>query len=92
MFHLAAQTRPEPLIVPIALANFDKKLSRATLVAVVHEPFRLSDKVPPPGDAAAYRELAGTLREDYRSYVQEAVDLADAADEAPAPFGASRKW
>jgi hypothetical protein len=42
-FHLAAGVRPEPLIVPIAVANFDKKITRTKTATVVHEPFRISD-------------------------------------------------
>jgi CRP-like cAMP-binding protein len=41
-FHLAASIRPEPLVVPVAVANFDKKLTRTRTAAVVHEPIRLS--------------------------------------------------
>ena len=46
-FRLATFVEPEPLIVPV-VANFDRKITRATLVASVHEPFRLSDHLPKP--------------------------------------------
>ena len=52
-FRLAAHVRPEPLLVPVAVANFDKKLTTTTTAAVVHEPFRLSDYLPDPGDDRA---------------------------------------
>jgi len=42
-FHLAAHVRPEPLLVPVAVANFDKEIARTRTVAVVHEPIRLSE-------------------------------------------------
>ena len=52
-FRLAAHIHPEPLLVPIAVANFDKQLTRTTTAAVVHEPFRLSDAVGDPADQDA---------------------------------------
>lgn len=92
-FQLAAQTRPEPLIVPIAVANFDKKLSRATLVAVVHEPFRVSDRISLPADEPAFRALAGSLRDQYRSWVQEAMLLsAEGAEPGAKPPEAAKDW
>jgi transposase-like protein len=60
-FQLAAEVEPEPLIVPIAVANFDKKLMRTTTCAVVHEPFRLSESVSDPADDAALAGLPTLL-------------------------------
>jgi hypothetical protein len=76
-FHLAASVRPEPLIVPIAVANFDKKLTRAKTVAVVHEPIRLSEQLGENIDSRALREFVnGHVYERFRGYVREAVQLA----------------
>lgn len=76
-FHLAAGIKPEPLIVPIAVANFDKKLTRVTTVAVVHEPIRLSDHLGENIDGRALREFVnGHVYERFRGYVSEAVRLA----------------
>ncbi len=76
-FHLAANMHPEPLIVPIAVANFDKKLTRTRTVAVVHEPFRLSDHLGENIDGRALREFVnGHVYERFRGYVGEAVRLA----------------
>jgi 1-acyl-sn-glycerol-3-phosphate acyltransferase len=76
-FQLAAAVDPEPLIVPIAVANFDKKLLHTTTCAVVHEPFRLSESLSDPADDAA---LLGFLNDDlqprFRRWVREAADLA----------------
>lgn len=84
LFHLAARVRPEPFIVPVALANFDKKLSRTTLTAVVHEPFRLSDRVRLPARGDDLARLAVELQERYRDYVRSAVHLAGLdPDETP---------
>jgi CRP-like cAMP-binding protein len=46
-FRLAAGLDPEPLIVPIAVTNFDKRLKNSAFAAVVHEPFYLTDKCDP---------------------------------------------
>jgi 1-acyl-sn-glycerol-3-phosphate acyltransferase len=76
-FHLAANMRPEPLIVPIAVANFDKKLTRTRAAAVVHEPFRLSDHLGENIDSHALREFVnGYVYERFQDYVREAVRLA----------------
>ena len=80
-FELATRVSPEPLIVPIAVANFDRRLTRTTTAAVVHPPFRLSDRVADPIDHRALLEFVnGELVPRFRSWVQEAVRLA--ADEA----------
>ena len=76
-FHLAANMRPEPLIVPIAVANFDKKLTRTRTAAVVHEPIRLSDHLGENIDGQALRGFVnGYVQERFGGYVREAVRLA----------------
>jgi CRP-like cAMP-binding protein len=72
-FKLAAALQPQPLIVPIAVANFDQKLTQATLVAVIHPPFRLSDHVPSGSDDDALAAFAEGLRERYRTLVRAAA-------------------
>ena len=76
-FLLAAMTYPEPLIVPIAVANFDRKLTATTTCAAVHEPFRLSDLVADPTDDRALLEfINGTLQPRFHDWVREAANLA----------------
>ncbi|HEX2108967.1 MAG TPA: 1-acyl-sn-glycerol-3-phosphate acyltransferase [Rubrobacteraceae bacterium] len=76
-FYLAANVRPEPLIVPIAVANFDKKLTRTRTAVVVHEPIRLSDHLGENIDSRALREFVnGYVYDRFRDYVREAVRLA----------------
>lgn len=75
-FELAAGLDPEPLIVPVALANFDQRLSRAVLGAVVAEPFRMSDVVADPSDRhQVARFVNDDLTPRYRGWVQEAAAL-----------------
>ena len=74
-FILAGTMEPEPLIVPIAVANFDKRLRHTTLAAVIKPPFYISDHV----DVTNRESLAAFLadyRDTYRSHVEEAQSLA----------------
>jgi hypothetical protein len=48
IFSLAASLEPEPLIVPVVVANFDRQVTKTTTVAVVHPPFRVSERVADP--------------------------------------------
>jgi CRP-like cAMP-binding protein len=75
-FRLAAAVQPEPLIVPIAVANFDKRLTETTTAAIVFPPFRLSDRVDDPRDKTALLDFVGQLQQEYRNYVQQASALA----------------
>jgi 1-acyl-sn-glycerol-3-phosphate acyltransferase len=76
-FRLAAHVRPEPLLVPVAVANFDKKLTTTTTTAVVHEPFRLSDYLPDPDDDRALLDFINhRVGPWFREWVREAAALA----------------
>jgi CRP-like cAMP-binding protein len=76
-FRLAAFVRPEPLIVPVAVAHFDKQITRTRTAAVVLPPFRLSERVPDPSDTDALFGFVDAYTEEYRGYVREAARLAD---------------
>jgi 1-acyl-sn-glycerol-3-phosphate acyltransferase len=79
-FRLAAHVRPEPLLVPIAVANFDKKLTRTATAAVVHQPFRLSDAVADPSDEPSLLKFLNShLHPRFRRWVLEAAELAGSA-------------
>jgi hypothetical protein len=68
-----------PLLVPVAVANFDK-LTTTTTAAVVHEPFRLSDFLPDPGDERALLEFINhRVGPSFRDWVREAAALAGRA-------------
>ncbi len=76
IFHLAAALDSEPLIVPIALANFDKRLKNSAFAAVVHKPFYLKEKCD-PYDKKSLDDFLASFRDTYRAYVIEAQILAD---------------
>jgi 1-acyl-sn-glycerol-3-phosphate acyltransferase/CRP-like cAMP-binding protein len=76
-FHLAASIRPEPLVVPVAVANFDKKLTRTRTAAVVHEPIRLSEHLGENIGREALREFVNDhVYQRFKEYVREATRLA----------------
>jgi CRP-like cAMP-binding protein len=76
IFQLAAGLNPEPPIVPVALANFDQRLNRAVLGAVVAAPFRMSEVVDDPTDRdRVARFVNDDLTPRYRGWVHEAATL-----------------
>src|SRR5919107_1639518 len=79
-FHLAANIKPEPLLVPIAVANFDKKLTQTRTVAIVHEPIRLSEHLGENIEARSLHEFVnGYVYKCFQDYVREAVRLETTA-------------
>ena len=75
-FKLAARLKPSPVIVPIALANFDSPVSRANYAAVIKPGFRLSDMVEDTSSDAEIENFLTEYRKTFRSYVEEAIELA----------------
>ena len=76
-FRLAAYVDPEPLIVPISVANFDKNITRKKVAAVVHKPFRLSDFVSDPSDDAGLFDYINGYQRCFAGFVRETVALAN---------------
>ncbi|NNJ98377.1 MAG: cyclic nucleotide-binding domain-containing protein [Gammaproteobacteria bacterium] len=76
-FSLAAAVKPEPLIVPVAVANFDKRLTRTTTAAIVFPPFRLSEQLTQPGDKEARYDFISRIQGRFKNYVQQAIELAN---------------
>lgn len=75
-FRLAAAIKEEPLIVPIAMANFDRRLARTTLAAKVQKPFRISEVIENPHDGAQMDAFLRLFQAKFRGWVQEASELA----------------
>ena len=76
-FLLAASARPEPLIVPIAVANFDRRTSHNVFSLVVKKPFRISERVTDPErNREKLFEFLREYEDEYRGYVREASELA----------------
>jgi hypothetical protein len=76
-FRLALSLAKEPLIVPVAVANFYRRLNHTALGLVVKRPFRVSDRVRNADDPLALRRFLLRLQGRYRGYVREARAAAD---------------
>ena len=77
-FRLAASMRPEPWIVPIAVANFDRRIHSTVCTAIIKPPFKVSDVLDDVEDRDKLRRFLFSLREIFASYVEEARRLARA--------------
>ena len=77
-FRLAASMQPEPWIVPIAVANFDRRIHSTVCTAIVKPPFKVSEVVQDVEDRDKLRRFLFRLREIFASYVEEARRLARA--------------
>lgn len=70
-FLLAAKTKPEPLIVPIAIVDFDKHYATHTPTILIKPAFRLSERL----DEVNRESLSTFLkhyRDEFRGYIEEA--------------------
>ena len=75
-FRVAASVDPEPWIVPIAVANFDRRIHATTCAALIKPPFKVSDRVPDLGDRDALSRFLEDLRRTFTTWVKEARALA----------------
>jgi 1-acyl-sn-glycerol-3-phosphate acyltransferase len=75
-FELTSHVSPEPLIVPIAVANFDKKITRTITAAVLNPPFLLSSYVDPADHQALLKFINHEFMPRFRTWVREAVHVA----------------
>ena len=80
-FLLAASIEPEPYIVPIAVANFDKRINQNVFSLVIKKPFRISDYVKNPAENKdKLFEFIKEYGNEYKTYVEEAAGLARRAE------------
>ena len=75
-FNLAFKLNPKPKLIPIALANFDYPVSKTIYSAVIKEPITISDHVKDPENQDEMKSFLDNYRTKFRSYVEEAIDLA----------------
>jgi CRP-like cAMP-binding protein len=76
-FRLAAALMPEPLIIPVAVANFDKRLTRTTTAAIVFPPLRLSEHVKDVENEDQLFAFVDQIQQKFRGYVDAAIELAN---------------
>ena len=82
-FRLAASMQPEPWIVPIAVANFDRRIHSSVCTAIIKPPFKMSDVLQDVEDRGQLRRFLFSVREIFASYVEEARRLARARAAEP---------
>ncbi len=75
-FSLAASLQPEPLIVPIAVANFDHPLGSQPFAVAVQPPFRLSARLADTGDTEAMTHFLDELQRHFRQQVRRITNMA----------------
>ena len=78
-FRLAASLDPEPWIVPIAVAHFDRRIHSTVCAAVIEPPFKVSQVLRDSHDRQQVRAFLVNLRKTYHGYVEEARALAGTA-------------
>lgn len=65
----------EPWIVPIVVANFDKRADHNLYTVIIKPAFKLSSKVDYT-DKKALNKFLSSYQEEYKGYVDEAVELS----------------
>ncbi|MDB4837354.1 cyclic nucleotide-binding domain-containing protein [Marinomonas sp.] len=65
----------EPWIVPIVVANFDKRADHNIYTIVIKPAFKLSERVDHK-DKAAFNQFLADYQAEYKGYVKEAVELS----------------
>ncbi|MDP5057197.1 MAG: cyclic nucleotide-binding domain-containing protein [Marinomonas hwangdonensis] len=75
-FEIAASMgADEPWIVPVAVANFDKRADHNLYTVIVKPAFKLSSRVN-PADKEALAQFLIDYQAEYKGYVDEAVNLS----------------
>ena len=74
-FRLALSLDPEPLIVPIAIANFDKRARYNSFNCLIEKPFKVSDHISDPTDKEEMKSFLEQLRLDFKAYIREAKKI-----------------
>lgn len=72
-FHLALSLKKEPSIVPIAFANFDKRIRNNRFSCVIMPPFKVSEYIKDPADKDAMKHFLKEYQTVYRTYVDLAI-------------------
>ena len=70
-FNLALNLKTEPLIVPIVLVNFDKRINDTLFYCNILKPFKMSDHVD-KNDPALVKAFVEDYQKKYADYVAEA--------------------
>ncbi|MEQ8237939.1 MAG: cyclic nucleotide-binding domain-containing protein [Cyclobacteriaceae bacterium] len=75
-FRLALGCDPEPYIIPISIAHFDRRIRRNVVSCVIHEPFKVSEFISDPSDKTQMSAFLSRYQHEFKIYVDEATKLA----------------
>lgn len=76
-FRLALNCNPEPLIIPISIANFDKRVRKNTFSVIINEPFKVSQYIKDPNDKSEMKLFLKNLRDKFSDYVNVTSEQAN---------------
>lgn len=71
IFKLAACMSPQPLIVPLVMANFDKLVSQDTYKCEIKQPFKMRDLGITDKNDAALPKVVAELNHQYKQWVSD---------------------
>tara|TARA_B100001057_G_scaffold112365_1_gene110491 strand:+ start:534 stop:1904 length:1371 start_codon:yes stop_codon:yes gene_type:complete len=71
IFKLAACMSPQPLIVPLVMANFDKLVSQDTYKCEIKQPFKMRDLGITDKNDAALPKVVANLNHQYKQWVSD---------------------
>ncbi|WP_421875501.1 cyclic nucleotide-binding domain-containing protein [Marinoscillum sp.] len=72
-FKLAMSMKKEPWIVPIAVANFDRRVRNNRFACIILPPFKASDYIRNAEDKAEMKAFLKDYQSKYRDYVADAI-------------------
>lgn len=76
-FRLAMDIDPEPLIVPITLAYFDRRVGESQFFCAIQEPFRVSDHVSEAKDKSQMKDFLYHLQHQMKHQVNETAKIPE---------------
>lgn len=73
-FNLALSMKKEPWIVPVAMANFEKRARNNCFSCLILPPFKVSDYISDPESKTEMKQFLSEYQETYRDYVERALE------------------
>lgn len=73
-FNLALSMKKEPWIVPVAMANFEKRARNNCFSCLILPPFKVSDYISDPESKTEMKQFLSEYQETYRAYVERALE------------------
>ena len=73
-FRLALEIQPEPLIIPVSIAHFDKVFDQYKPAMTIHQPIKISEHVK-NRDREQLSNFIVNLRNKYLNYIRSTRNL-----------------